>query len=284
LSARYNILLATATLATQSVTTLAAGYVLSFSGTGTVTLSGTATGAYSAGIHAVTCTAGALTLTVAGAVTLADLRLSVDAVPSIPAYQGVVTATNYDTIGFPRYLRFDGAQSLSTASVNFTGTDKITLWAGVTKLSDAAQRILLESSATAVSNAGAFNIQAPSGAAVADYRMDLNGSQLTAFRTTTFAAPVSNVVSVGLDIAGALRADEVFPRVNGVVPTLVVAGTANAGTGNFGNHALHIGRRNGSTLPFVGRLAQLGIRGAASTAAEIAGAERYVANKMGVLL
>ena len=111
LSARKNILLATETLATQSVTTLAAQYTLSFIGTGAVTLSGTATGTLTGTgpdrvSLTVTPTAGTLTLTVSGSVTKAQLELGTSAGP----YQRVNTSTDYDTDPryFPKYLRFDG--------------------------------------------------------------------------------------------------------------------------------------------------------------------------------
>jgi hypothetical protein len=106
LSGRYNLLTATETLATQSVTTEATDYTLSFSGEGTVTLSGTATGTYSAGTHTITCTKGTLTCTVDGSVTEADLRVKRDG-SSLPAYQAVVDADNYDTEGFPLFLKRD---------------------------------------------------------------------------------------------------------------------------------------------------------------------------------
>lgn len=112
LSARKNVLLATETLATQSVTAIAAQYTLSFTGTGSVTLSGAATGTLT-GTGAdnrvsltVTPTAGTLTLTVSGSVTKAQLELGAVAGP----YQRVNTATDYDTDEryFKKYLRFDG--------------------------------------------------------------------------------------------------------------------------------------------------------------------------------
>ena len=106
LSGRYNLLTATETLATQSVTTAATDYTLSFSGEGTVTLSGTATDTYTEGTHTVTCTAGTLTCTVDGSVTEADLRAKRDG-SDLPAYQAVVDADTYDTEGFPLYLKFD---------------------------------------------------------------------------------------------------------------------------------------------------------------------------------
>jgi hypothetical protein len=106
LSGRYNLLTATETLSTQSVTTKATDYTLSFSGTGTITLSGTATGSYSAGTHTITCTAGTLTCTVAGTVTRADLRVKRDG-SSLPAYQSVTNANTYNTAGFPLFLKRD---------------------------------------------------------------------------------------------------------------------------------------------------------------------------------
>lgn len=58
----------TLTNTTETTATSAADYQLSFGGTGSVTLSGTATGTYTAGTHSVTCTAGTLTLTITGSV------------------------------------------------------------------------------------------------------------------------------------------------------------------------------------------------------------------------
>ena len=143
LSGRYNLLTATETLSTQSVSTVATNYTLSFSGTGTITLSGTATGTYSAGTHTITCTAGTLTLTVAGAVTKADLRVANDGV-GLPPYQRVDSATTYDTAGFPLYLKFDGVDDfLQTANVDLTGTSAVTVGTGArSNLNQAAGVIL----------------------------------------------------------------------------------------------------------------------------------------------
>lgn len=78
---RRNLLLNTDTLATQNVTVTNLQHVLSFTGTGTVTLSGTSTagplvgtGAGNRVSLAFTPTAGTLTLTVSGSVTFAQLE------------------------------------------------------------------------------------------------------------------------------------------------------------------------------------------------------------------
>ena len=82
LSARKNLLVATDVLSTQTVTTVASKYCLSFWGTGSVTLSGTATGTLvGTGTEnrvwlEITPTAGTLTLTVSGSVNKAQLELT----------------------------------------------------------------------------------------------------------------------------------------------------------------------------------------------------------------
>ena len=81
LSARKNLLVNTESLATQTRSVRAVGHVLSFFGTGTVTLSGVSTAGPLVGtgandrVHlAFTPTAGNLTLTVSGTVTKAQLE------------------------------------------------------------------------------------------------------------------------------------------------------------------------------------------------------------------
>lgn len=76
-----NLLLNSATLATQNITTVAASYTLTFYGTGTVTLSGTSTAGPLVGTGAsdrvsltFPATAGTLTVTVSGSVTTARLQ------------------------------------------------------------------------------------------------------------------------------------------------------------------------------------------------------------------
>jgi hypothetical protein len=267
-----NQLLATATLATQSVTTLAATYTLAFSGAGTVTATGTNIGVYSAGSNSLVCTAGTLTLTVVGSVTLADLRVTNDGV-GLPAYQAVVTSTNYDTTGFPLYLRFDGTDdSMATSAIDFTATDKMSVFAGVRKLSDAAQGSFVELSASVSSNAGAFAIQAPRNTGVGNYSFFTGGTVLQSVNPTGFTAPISNVLTGLGDISG----DRATLRVNG---TQAAQSTSDQGTGNYGNYALFIGRRNNATLPFNGHIYSLIVRGAASTATEISNTETWVNGK-----
>ena len=141
ISARKNLLLATDTLSTQSVPTVAAKQTLSFTGTGSVTLSGTATGTL-AGTGAnnrvsmsFTPTAGTLTLTVSGDARLGQLEYG----PTATTYQKVNTPTDYDTAGFPRYLRGDGVDDyLNLPFLNLYANGSATVISAVSMLRQSA--------------------------------------------------------------------------------------------------------------------------------------------------
>jgi hypothetical protein len=294
LSARYNLLLATTTLATQSVTVTAASHKLSFTGTGTVTLSGVSTAGPLVGTGAnnrvsltFTPTAGSLTLTVTGSVTLADLRLTADTLLNIPAYQRVNTATDYDTDGFPHYFQLNGTnQSWATAgTVDFTGTDKVSLVYGVTTIGAATTAILAELSATANSNNGSFYVLSPAsaGAGFAVATRGTVAANAGGRQEGATAANRSAVFSSALNLAGTTNAETVSVRVNGVVATTSDLNTVNNG-GNFGNYTAYTGRRAGSSLPFNGRIYSEIAVGATITATQITAVERYTARRMGVQL
>jgi hypothetical protein len=189
-------------------------------------------------------------------------------------YQRIVTATVYDSSGFLPYLAFDGTDdSLLTNSVDFTATDKMTVWAGLRKLSDAAQGVVSELSATIASNNGSFLLTAPNSAA-ANYNWSSKGTTQVDNTVTTYTAPITNVVTGIADIAGASN----IIRINGVQVGSVAT---TQGTGNYGNYPLYIGRRNNATLPLNGNLYSLIIRGAQSSAAQISSTETWVNGKTG---
>lgn len=260
LSARVNRLLGTETLSNQSVTTRATSQTLKFEGTGTITLSGTATAVYTAGIHNFSTTAGSLTLSVTGEVTKADLRESNLGV-NLPAYQKVNTTTDYDTQGFPTYLKFDGIDdALQTNSIDFTATDKMTVFAGVRKLSDAtAFSVVAELSASINSVTGAFAFYAP-GSSAGTYALAVKGSTQSWGDIAGNSAPITNVLSFVNSTNAANRAGMIAARNNGSVATLS-NGVDAASTGNYGNYPLYIGARAGTSLFFNGNLYQLIIAG-----------------------
>jgi len=208
----------------------------------------------------------------------ADLRVTNDGV-GIPAYQRINAATDYDTNGFPLYLAFDGTDdSLATASIDFSATDKMTVFAGARKLSDVVG-MLTELSASNGANAGTFYLTTGSDSGISG---TVNGYTSTARGSATgttsqgaqivIAAPDTAVLASTHDIPGDLSTI----RRNTVAGT---SATGDKGTGNFGNYPLYIGRRGGTTLPLNGRLYSLIVRGAASTAAQIDSAEGWVNGK-----
>jgi hypothetical protein len=160
--------------------------------------------------------------------------------------------------------------STATAFQNI-GTDKMTVFSGVSKLSDAAAGIVVELSAVLTSNNGSFFIIAPTGAAGNNYQYASRGTS-TASASGTYVSPITNVVTGQSDIG----APSISLRVNAAV---AASNTSTQGTGNFGSYPLYIGRRNNATLPLNGRIYSLIIRGAASNSTQVAQTERYVAAK-----
>lgn len=281
---RRNLLLATDTMATQSLTVTAAAHTLAFTGTGTVILTGASiagpligTGASNRVRLTFTPIAASLTLTVVGSVTLAQLELGSTAT----AYQRVGTSFDVteDGVATCHYVQYDGTDdSFSTSSVT-AGTDKVQFFTGVRKLSDAAQRVVAEFSASTSTNNGTFNMQAPSGAGLADYLFTSKGTISSGDFASGYAAPVSNVLAGLGDISG----DTATLRINS---TQVAQSTTDQGTGNFLSYPLYIGRRNNATLPFNGREYGIIVRfGNNLDASAITNTESYLAaNTSGVTL
>lgn len=182
--------------------------------------------------------------------------------------------TYQEDTGIP-YLDFDGSNDcLVVTGVNLSGTDKLTIVAGVRKDSDAATGIICEYSANPNTNNGTFGFNVP-GSGASSYGVSARVSASSGYALTTYAAPIDNVVSVNIDLAQATAALEFLPRVDGVIPTLTLTGAASAGNGNFGNHSIFIGQRNQATLPFNGRLTGLIIRGALTTGTDLTNAEDW---------
>jgi hypothetical protein len=280
---RRNLLLATDTLATQSRTVTAVAHTLSFTGTGTVTLSGASTAGPLVGTGAsnrvsltFTPTAASLTLTVSGSVTLAQLEIGSTATN----YQRVGTAFDVTEAGVQSlsYLSFDGIDDFLVTPTITPGVDKVQAFAGVRKLSDAATGVVAELSVAPASSNGAIGLNAP-GASLSvlyPYLFRSRGTTASAaFPTSGFAAPTTNVLT-GL---GDIAADTSILRVNG---TLAASNTDDQGTGNYLAYPMYIGRRAGTEFPFNGHIYSLIVRfGANLDAATITSAESWAGGKTG---
>lgn len=174
-----------------------------------------------------------------------------------------------------RGIQFDGVDDwLSTAAIDFSNSDEVTVVAGVRKLSDAAQAMLVELTTTSGATPQSFGLQAPGPAT--SYRFVSGGSATAAglVDATGFAAPESAVISAIGDISG----DRSTLRRNGAQ---VGQSTADQGTGNYANAIVYIGRRGGTSLPYNGVLTFLFAINRLLTANELAMVEAYANQRTG---
>ena len=192
-------------------------------------------------------------------------------------YQRVLSAYDITESGVAtcHYVQYDGSDdSMSTAAIDFTATDKMSVFAGVRKLSDAAVAVLAETSALFSTSSGTFLLLAPADGGTGNYGFNVNvtsGPPLT-LRAATFSAPISNVVTGVSDIAASTRTI----RVNG---GQIATSTSSLPAGNFGNYPLYIGRRNNATLPFSGKDYGIIVVGKAASAGEITDTELWLSDK-----
>jgi hypothetical protein len=161
--------------------------------------------------------------------------------------------------------------STATAFQNI-GTDAMSVFAGLRKLSDTAEAVVVELSATIASNNGTFRLAAPHAAATSSYEFESKGTVMRDAIGDNFGAPTTNVISGLANISG----DSVSIRVNSA---LEETDAGDQGTGNFGNFPLYIGRRNNTNLPFNGRMYSLIILGRGVTPQQLDQIENYVEQK-----
>lgn len=186
----------------------------------------------------------------------------------------------YKTDGTYHWLQFDGVDdSLITAAINFTSTDKASLFAGVRKVGTSTG-VISELSASADTEVGSFVFYG-NDTEYGVYSGGTNGTN--GKRVFTFTSPITNVVTFEMDrsIAGSGTGVKTY-RVNGAVPSFGgVGSTALAAGGNFGTWPIYIGQRGGSAYSFNGNIYSLIVRGALSTTQEITDTETWVNSKTG---
>jgi hypothetical protein len=209
-------------------------------------------------------------------------RPQFEASATATAYQRVTDQYNVTEAGVSSvsYLFFDGVNdSLATPSINFTSTDKMTVFAGVRKLSDAATGAVLEYGVLGT-NLGSFAMHAPNLAIGVQYRWSFfnnSGTMADTSVSTGYAAPISNVLTGSINISG----DLVSLRANGAQ---VSTSTADQGPGNFPAYPIYIGARANVSIPFSGHLYSLIVRGAQSNTGQISSTETWVASKTGITI
>lgn len=183
------------------------------------------------------------------------------------------------------YLEFDGVDDfLQTNNIDFTTTDKVSLFAGVQKLRSSTAESILELGVLPYDGVGTFwfttNALAPDDVWIA---IAQSWNARTGFSKVT---PVANnfIVSAKLDFAGELAVDEVKPRLNGSTAGFTRGLGTHAGNGNFGSHPLHIGSRAGASLPFNGHIYSLISVGKLVSDDETVDIEKELAKRVGATL
>ena len=181
-----------------------------------------------------------------------DLRVANDGV-GLPSYQRVNTATDYDTVGFPKYLKFDGIDDWMVTPTITPGIDKVQVFAGVRKLSDATSSgLIAESSVDRNTYNGAWTLGY--GLAASDYGFSSKGTNSTTVASgAIFLSPITNVLTGLGDISG----DSAVLRINSAQAAI---NTSDQGTGNYLAYPFYIGRRGGTSLPFNGHIYSLIVR------------------------
>lgn len=217
---------------------------------------------------------------VAGHSVVVD-NISVKAIPGNHRTQATAASRptlRQDASGF-HYLEYDGVDdSMATGSVDFSTTDKMTVWAGVQRATDLSQCIV-EHGTGASAATTSFNLFVPGAARFQAALYD--GALASTANGALAAAPQAAVLTMQGDFAAASAATQLILRSNGAAAA--TGGTLLAAA-NFGNRVLNFGRRNAASAPLNGREYQTIIRGAATSDSQIARVERFVAARMGVAL
>lgn len=236
----------------------------------------------SAGTYKTILTAGAdssvqIAALVAGTTAIVD-NISVRALPG--AHMGMVTPNSkpilrYNATTASYYIEVDGTNDwMLTPTVNFTATDKVSVFAATRKLND-LESVLVELGTNVNSVNGSFAVL--TGGTTQKYRMSSRGtSTSTAMITdTAYNAPLSSVTYAVGDIAGDVSSISVNDSA-------AIISSTDQGTGNYGTHQLYLFTRNATNLYFSGHFYGMIIVGRLCTAPEQSSVKSILATKIGV--
>lgn len=177
------------------------------------------------------------------------------------------------------YLAFDGTDDfLVTNNIDFTATDKLSLFAGVRKYANSV-RVLCELSSDMNANAGSFYLTAPeNGQGQYGFKARANANQHASMTALTQNTSIDDICV--LSASSDLSSDRNTIRRNGVFSSI----NYELGGGNYGNYPLYIGRRGGTSLPFNGHIYGLIGVGKLTSDKETAAIEKELSKRLGVTL
>jgi hypothetical protein len=194
------------------------------------------------------------------------------------AYQKVVSQyeVTEDGVASASYLAFDGVDDGMVTGTITPAIDKVQVFAGVRKLSDAAIGSVAEFSANVNTNNGSMWLAAPVTNGGTNYYFTSKGTVASAGSVASpLAAPLTSVLT-GI---GDISADVSTLRVNS---SQVFTSATDQGTGNYLSYPLYLGRRGGASVPYNGRIYSLIVRfGTNLTTGQITATESWVNSKTG---
>jgi hypothetical protein len=192
---------------------------------------------------------------------------------------------DYDYVNFPRFLRYNGTNSsmATAATLDLSSTAAVTVWAGVTKLSDAAIGSIFELGPSVTGVIGGFGLIASLNSTTQDYWAGVSSGAVNDKYLTGviggFDSPITNVISIRANkSAYPVNGSGLVYRVDSTIPTPTYLAVGDW-SGNFANQILYLGARAGNALFFNGLMADTIILGALSTNAQVAQTEQYVKTK-----
>jgi hypothetical protein len=172
----------------------------------------------------------------------ADLRLAADAIPSLPPYQRVTSAANYDEVGFPAYLRRQTDDWMRTR-INPNGATKALMLTAVQKMSDAAAGCIFEATESNASSLGSVAMFAPNVVA-SNYMIRSRATGQSDLVVSGLSAPARHIVR-GYSQNNPGTVDELTLHINGV---LAGSSPTNQGDGPYLEREYFIGARAGTLL------------------------------------
>lgn len=169
--------------------------------------------------------------------------------------QPLAAKPTYRTSGGLAWLNFNSDALISTAAIDFSGYNAVTIIAGIEKLSDAAAGTIFNVGAVNT-EAGAFEMAAPSAISAPNYAIRVRGTVGTAdYSVSTYTAPIRNEVTCVIDLTQASGSEASF-TVDGAAPGST-AFANNAGDGPLANRVAAIGARAGTSIFLNGNIYEL---------------------------
>lgn len=156
-------------------------------------------------------------------------------------------ASDYDTAGFPLYLKGDGIDDfMSTADIDFTGSDSVTTWTGVQKLQDATRGILYELGTDTNTVNGTFGSNAPDTDGGTGFWFVSRGTSRATAVVSGYPSPYKAVLTA----KGRISTDTCSMQVNLDSPAST---GADQGINAYISAPAYFGARAGTSLFFNGQ-------------------------------